>query len=111
MLTVVQVANKVDADINEYSRLANKSISHTIIEDVEAELRKIREDHESQQEAQARQGSELARERNAAAAAAIAESSPSDAIVAAPTKKRKGKNKVPFSRQEGSGEVILGTIV
>jgi len=100
---------KVSVNMDEYSFMAQCTFRP--VEDVENELEKIRQEHEASLELSVRQGSELAKERNAAATMAMNGTQDSaQQMVSAPRKQRKGTKRMPISRQEGEGEVILGMI-
>ncbi|KAK6506825.1 Transcription factor TFIIIB component B [Arthrobotrys musiformis] len=113
-LITAALKRKVPVDMAEYSKLAAREFGD--VEEVESQLRKIREEHEKGMEAAAAETSALARERNEAALAELAKAANGEATEAhhvdlhAHKKGKKAKGKF-ISKQSGdSGEVVMGSI-
>ncbi|KAF3938661.1 hypothetical protein ABW19_dt0205633 [Dactylella cylindrospora] len=108
---------KIPVNMEEYSRLAARQFGE--VEEVEGELRRIREEHEKGIETAAAESSALAKERNEAAMAELAKQlngegdgheGGKDGEKHPHKRQRKGKKKF-VSRQGGDDEaVVLGTV-
>ncbi|KAK6521679.1 Transcription factor TFIIIB component B [Arthrobotrys conoides] len=113
-LITAALKRKVPVDMAEYSKLAAREFGD--VEEVESQLRKIREEHEKGMEAAAAENSALTKERNEAALAELAKAANGEttdnhqADLHSSKKSKKGKGKF-ISKQSGdSGEVVMGSI-
>ncbi|KAK6362154.1 Transcription factor TFIIIB component B [Orbilia blumenaviensis] len=105
---------KVPVNMVEYSRLAAREFGD--VEEVESQLRRIREEHEKGQEAAAAENSALTKERNEAALAELAKQANGEATEGDRTdlhshkRQKKGKGKFVSKQSGDSGEVVMGSI-
>ncbi|KAK6350608.1 Transcription factor TFIIIB component B [Orbilia javanica] len=113
-LITAALKRKVPVNMAEYSKLAAREFGD--VEEVESQLRKIREEHEKGVEAAAAENSALAKERNEAALAELAKAANGETTdshqpdLHSNKKGKKGKGKF-ISKQSGdSGEVVMGSI-
>lgn len=113
-LITAALKKKVPVDMAEYSKLAAREFGD--VEEVESQLRKIREEHEKGVESAAAENSALAKERNEAALAELAkaangETTDSHHTDLHPSKRsKKGKGKFVSKQSGDSGEVVMGSI-
>ncbi|KAK6541486.1 Transcription factor TFIIIB component B [Orbilia ellipsospora] len=105
---------KIPVNMMEYSKLASREFGE--VEEVESELRRIREEHEKGLEAVAAENTALSRERNEAAMAELAKEVNGEATAddkgADKASKRQKKGKQKFVSKQGGGDeaVVLGSV-
>ncbi|KAF3923936.1 hypothetical protein AA313_de0206758 [Arthrobotrys entomopaga] len=105
---------KIPVNMTEYSRLASREFGD--VEEVEGELRRIREEHEKGLEAAAAENTALSRERNEAAMAELAKEVSGEPSVddkggdKVPKRQKKGKQKFVSKQGGGDEAVVLGSV-
>ncbi|KAF3214227.1 Transcription factor TFIIIB component B [Orbilia oligospora] len=113
-LITAALKKKVPVDMAEYSKLAAREFGD--VEEVESQLRKIREEHEKGMEAAAAENSALTKERNEAALAELAKAANGETTVShqpdlhSGKRSKKGKGKFVSKQSGDSGEVVMGSI-
>ncbi|EPS39272.1 hypothetical protein H072_6943 [Dactylellina haptotyla CBS 200.50] len=116
-LITAALKRKIPVNMDEYSRLASREFGE--VEEVETELRKIREEHEKGMEAAAAESSALTRERNEAAMAELAKEISGEGSTADPglssthhgnKKQKKGKQKFVSKQGGDDGAVVMGSL-
>jgi len=106
----VALKNRVEVDIEEYSRVTNTEYGDA--RELDRELEEMRAQHEEEERAAAEAVRELDRERREMQEVAVAAAGENVIGVVAPQKRRgKGKQSQFISRHQGGGdEVVLGLI-